>query len=339
MPSPSPLPASVPPLQAPPAAAPGAFFAFASTDVHEYCANLKGWRLTYDQLTPGAFHGALSSVQLPRIEVFREITSRTLRQCGTLGPGTFTLGIPWKAGPAARCNGTTITGADAFLMSFDSEIEFFTPDDFEVRGLSASASMMQAIAGELGLPWPRRQAHAMIGARAREDQVARFRSLLARVEDCPSLRAGIEAGSQAARVFEDALILEALNLVTAGAPLDQPSARVRQRTVDRACALMLAEGAEAKTLLDVCRAVGVSPRKLAYCFRDELGVSPAHYWKVIRLNRARKDLLQAGASGADIYSIASRHGFWHFSQFSQDYKRHFVERPSDTVAKARRRTV
>lgn len=330
-------PLSAPVARSPAAARPAAVFDFASTDVHEYCANLKGWRLTYDQLTPGAFHGALTVVQLPNIEVFRETTSRTLRQCGTLGAGTFTLGIPWNPGPAARCNGTLISGADTFLMSFDSEIEFFTPDDFEVRGLSASVPLLEAIAEDLGLAWPHRRAHAMIGARASEAQVARLRSLLARVQDCPHLRAEIHAGSPAAHALEDMLLVEALTLVTAGAPLAPPSARTRKRTVERACALMLAEGAEAMTLLDVCRAVGVSPRNLAYSFRDELGVSPAHYWKVIRLNRARKDLLHAADSGTDIYSIAARHGFWHFSQFSQDYKRHFVERPSDTVAKARRR--
>lgn len=318
-------------------AARGEFFAFASTDVHEYCANLKGWRLTYDQLTPGAFRGALTAVQLPRIEVFRETTSRTLRQCGTLGPGTFTLGLPWKTGPAARCNGTLVSGADAYIMSFDSEIEFFTPDDFEVRGLSASARLMQEIAEELGLAWPHHHARTMIGARASEPEVRRLRNLLARIEDCPTLRAEIASGSSAARTLEDMLILAALNLAAAGEPLDQPSPRTRKRTVDHACALMLAQDAKAMTLLDVCRAVGASPRKLAYCFRDELGVSPAYYWKVIRLNRARKDLLQSSVAGTDIYSIAARHGFWHFSQFSQDYKRHFVERPSETVAKARRR--
>jgi AraC family ethanolamine operon transcriptional activator len=337
MPSLSPSPDAVPFARARTEAPAAAFFAFASTDVHEYCANLKGWRLSYDQLSPGRFHGALTVVQMPRIEVFRETTSRTLRQCGTLGDGTFTLGIPWSTGPAARCNGAMVSGADTFLMSFDSEIEFFTPDDFEVRGLSASAALLETIAEELGLAWPRRRALPMIAARAHGPQVARFRSLLARVEECPQLRGDIEAGAPAARIIEDALILEALSLVTAGAPLDTGTARARKRTVDRACALMLDDGAEAKTLLDVCRAVGASPRKLAYCFRDELGVSPAQYWKVLRLNRARKALLQSAACGTDIYSVAARHGFWHFSQFSHDYKRHFMERPSDTVAKARRR--
>jgi AraC family ethanolamine operon transcriptional activator len=220
-------------------------------------------------------------------------------------------------------------------MSFDSDIEFFTPDDFEVRGVSASARMMEDLAAALDMPWPRQHAHRMIGARAGQDQVTRLRALLPEAQDFVPLRAEIEAGSLAARTLEDSLLLALLELATQGASLDKPGARTRKRTVDRASDLMLAQDGKSMTLLDVCRAVGVSPRKLAYCFREQLGVSPAQYWKMIRLNRARKDLLAAAQDGTDIYSVAARHGFWHFSQFSHDYKRHFVERPSDTVRKAR----
>jgi AraC family ethanolamine operon transcriptional activator len=138
------------------------------------------------------------------------------------------------------------------------------------------------------------------------------------------------------RSLEDSLLAEVLNLAVASEPI-APSQRERRRTVDRARELMLSVTGKPMTLLDVCREVGASPRKLAYCFRDQLGVTPGTYWKVIRLNRARKDLLDSAPEGTDIYSVAARHGFWHFSQFSQDYKRHFVERPSETVRKARSR--
>jgi len=36
-------------------------------------------------------------------------------------------------------------------------------------------------------------------------------------------------------------------------------------------------------LLALCRAVGASPRKLAYCFQDVLGMSPARYLRLMRL--------------------------------------------------------
>ncbi|MGL1659539.1 helix-turn-helix domain-containing protein, partial [Vibrio parahaemolyticus] len=88
------------------------------------------------------------------------------------------------------------------------------------------------------------------------------------------------------------------NLAIASEPI-AASQRERRRTVDRARDLMLSVTGKPMTLLDVCREVGVSPRKLAYCFRDQLGITPGTYWKVIRLNRTRKDLLDSAPEGTD----------------------------------------
>jgi AraC family ethanolamine operon transcriptional activator len=103
--------------------------------------------------------------------------------------------------------------------------------------------------------------------------------------------------------------------------------------VDRARALMHGSGDRSLSLLEVCKAVGASPRKLGYCFQDVLGTSPMHYWRAMRLNRVRRDLKRG--VGTSVYDVAVQHGFWHFSQFSLDYKRHFSELPSETLRRAR----
>jgi AraC family transcriptional regulator, ethanolamine operon transcriptional activator len=59
-----------------------------------------------------------------------------------------------------------------------------------------------------------------------------------------------------------------------------------------------------------------------------------HYWRAMRLNRVRRDLKRGAETS--IYDVAVQHGFWHFSQFSLDYKRHFCELPSETLRRARR---
>lgn len=313
-------------------------FRYDSTDVHEYGESLKCWSLDYDQISPGAFRGSLSGTRFSRLEVFRETTSRKTRQRGTLGTDCFTLGVPWAETGVTRCNGAAIAGPDTVLLSLDAEIELFTPDDFEVRGLSTSARMMQQLASDMDLEWPRHFQGRALGIRAAPDALVRFKGRLAFVQERMRARRDLDAPSGAERALEDGLLVEALNLVVSGEPL-QLSKDASRRTVDRARDLMLSLEGKSMTLLDVCRQVGASPRKLTYCFREQLGVSPGYYWKVIRLNRARKDLQRAAPDGTDIYSVVARHGFWHLSQFSQDYKRHFVERPSDTVRNARRRMI
>ncbi|WP_376708982.1 helix-turn-helix domain-containing protein [Bradyrhizobium diversitatis] len=139
------------------------------------------------------------------------------------------------------------------------------------------------------------------------------------------------------QALEDALLVEIMDMLPTARPTDPGrSANARKRTVDRARELMHGNGNHSLSLLEVCKAVGASPRKLGYCFQAVLGTSPMHYWRAMRLNRVRRDLKRAGGAGTSIYDVAVQHGFWHFSQFSLDYKRHFAELPSETLRRARR---
>jgi AraC family ethanolamine operon transcriptional activator len=61
-----------------------------------------------------------------------------------------------------------------------------------------------------------------------------------------------------------------------------------------------------------------------------LGTTPIKYLRSLRLNSVRRALRQA-APGVTIQDIASHWGFWHLSQFAQDYKKLFGELPSATL--------
>jgi AraC family ethanolamine operon transcriptional activator len=109
-----------------------------------------------------------------------------------------------------------------------------------------------------------------------------------------------------------------------------PNLERRKKLVDRACELMMGHADEPLTILEVCSRVGTSRRKLNYCFQDVLGTTPIKYLRSLRLNGVRRALRQA-PPGVTIQDIASHWGFWHLSQFAQDYKHLFGELPSDTL--------
>jgi AraC family ethanolamine operon transcriptional activator len=64
-------------------------------------------------------------------------------------------------------------------------------------------------------------------------------------------------------------------------------------------------------------------------FKEHFGVSPKRYLLMSRLSGVRRALLQ-GAQGRSIGQMANEWGFWHMSQFAQDYRRQFGELPSET---------
>lgn len=308
-------------------------FQASSSDVDEHCAALGRWRLSYDQISAGAFRGSFTQLSLPRVEVFREITSQQVRQYGQLGADSFGIGLPWDGDGELSCNGTSAGGAHV-LASIDAEIDMCTPKAFELRGVVASTMLIAELAARLDIELPRSVWHQLRVIEMAEVPVARLRAHLAAIHETITAAPGQFDDPAARQALEDTLLLDIMDMLPTARPSDPGrSTTARRRTVDRARELMHGSGDRSLSLLEVCKAVGASPRKLGYCFQEVVGTSPMHYWRAMRLNRVRRDLKRG--TDASVYDIAVQHGFWHFSQFSLDYKRHFSELPSETLRRAR----
>ncbi|WP_041748319.1 helix-turn-helix domain-containing protein [Bradyrhizobium cosmicum] len=306
-----------------------------STDVDEHCAGLGRWRLSYDQISAGAFRGSFTQLSLPRLEVFREITSQQVRQHGQLGADSFAIGLPWHGDGELSCNGTSARGARV-LASIDAEIDMCTPKAFELRGVVAGTVLIAELAARLDIELPSAVWHQLRVIETKEAPVARLRALLTAIQETITTAPERFDDPVARQALEDALLVEIMDMLpTARASDPGRSSAARRRTVDRARELMHGSGDRSLSILEVCKAVGASPRKLGYCFQEVVGTSPMHYWRAMRLNRVRRDLKRAGDTDVSVYDVAVQHGFWHFSQFSLDYKRHFSELPSETLRRAR----
>jgi AraC family ethanolamine operon transcriptional activator len=133
------------------------------------------------------------------------------------------------------------------------------------------------------------------------------------------------------RQLRDEILMEWLEALPPQVDTSElPTLERRKKLVDRACELMLGHTDEPLSILEVCSRVGTSRRKLNYSFQDVLGTTPVKYLRSLRLNGVRRALRQA-APGVTIQDIASHWGFWHLSQFAQDYKKLFGELPSATL--------
>ena len=92
---------------------------------------------------------------------------------------------------------------------------------------------------------------------------------------------------------------------------------------------------DAIRMQDLCAFTGVRLRTLQRCFSSHFQVSPTEYIKARRLNAARRDLVAADASSRSISAIAMDNGFTHLGRFSVDYRAHFGESPSETLAETK----
>lgn len=85
------------------------------------------------------------------------------------------------------------------------------------------------------------------------------------------------------------------------------------------------------TVPQLCERLHVSRRTLQYCFEDVLDISPMQYLRVIRLNGARRHLRENLSDARTVRDVAADWGFWHFSQFSSDYRKLFGQSPSESL--------
>ena len=83
----------------------------------------------------------------------------------------------------------------------------------------------------------------------------------------------------------------------------------------------------------IARSVNLSPSRLRHLFTGKVGISPMHYVKLIRLERARSLMLESFLTVKEVTNLS---GFGDVSHFVREYKRVFGETPSQTRIGVRR---
>ncbi|MBP0597479.1 helix-turn-helix domain-containing protein [Herbaspirillum sp. LeCh32-8] len=298
-------------------------------DVDEHAHNLTAWEQRYDQITCGAFQGVLDEWQSAGLQIFREGTSRAIRQSCRVWSDAFWFGI--EASPAGmRINGRQV-GADAVMTRpGDCEFELVTPDMHEIYGIVVQRDALLATASRLGceVDWGKLGHAELLNVEHDAlDGCRRHIADLLRVAG--SAGAPGAAGNAALQLRQEAVLVSLLAMLDGGEIEAEAGASLqrRRRIVNDAREYAMAQQEHPVTVPMLCDAVHVSRRTLQYCFEDVLGISPMAYLRSLRLNGVRRALCEGDGRRA-IGDIAAAWGFANFSQFSSDYKKLFGETPS-----------
>ena len=81
----------------------------------------------------------------------------------------------------------------------------------------------------------------------------------------------------------------------------------------------------------VSRQIGVSERTLQVCCWTQLGMSPANYARLHRLQKVHRELRLADPASGHVVDLARRHGFRDLGRFAAVYRDAFGELPSMTL--------
>jgi AraC-like DNA-binding protein len=89
---------------------------------------------------------------------------------------------------------------------------------------------------------------------------------------------------------------------------------------------------------EVAEDLGVTVRALQLGFHKRYGCSPLQYLLARRIELAR-GRLQSPAPGDTVTSVATESGFINLGAFARRYRSRYGENPSDTLSRAKRRSV
>jgi AraC family ethanolamine operon transcriptional activator len=267
------------------------------------------------------------------IQLFREVTNRSVNEEGLMRAGERVLGVPVAMQGQGYYCGRPISRDTVMTMRGGDEFDFRAPERFDVVAVSLPVPVLARYGSDI----ERRDIEAELQntpvIETDKAHVDEFRSFLLAVLESVSRTPTMLQHAAMQKGLEHALLSSVLQVVGRA---DDPgrstvSPTTRHAIVSRAQDYMRTHVEDALTVEDLCRELGVSRRTLQYSFQEVLQLNPVSYLRAMRLNGVRRMLKAADPVRDSVQDIAARWGFWHLSHFAADYRHMFGELPSETL--------
>lgn len=287
------------------------------------------WCTEYVQLVPGLFEGGLFDIDSRGVTIGVENYNLPMEEMFCAPPGKFFY-ARGTVDKGAFCEGQPLDREFGLICAQDMMLNFLARSSYS--GFYVAIEDIQIDLLLTDFDWRanlRKLRWAAVPEQARialDSAVLRFLRHLQSEPDAQML----------ASLTEDVTLAAASILALHGAPTRLPSLDTRAYVFRKAREYILDRIDDQISVAEVCQVLRVSQRTLEYSFIAATNLTPKRYMLTHRLNRVRTEIIRSGGV-SDVIEIAYRHGFNHPSRFAEQYKRHFLELPSDT--KRRRSSV
>ena len=289
--------------------------------IDDQAEQLTGFDQSYQQLDRGTYGGAFLACDDHEVGFFVEHTNRRLGQQGAGPDGVISAVVLLSAPGPTLANGSPFTMDDVLLVGPGGAYEAVIDGGVEPAVFSVSLGTGAAL--------PLRRLSNQQAGRVRRIADAelsrRFRAVAAN-----ALRSwdASEQSVSVPRSVVQALMLELLTTPSAAGGSSHGSIQLYRAARD----VMLDALAEPLSIPEVAARVGTSRRTLEQAFDGCMTVSPARFFKLLRLNNARR-LIESGRHSVSYAATSS--GLHHLGRFSSDYQELFGELPSHTAQRSR----
>ena len=312
---------------------PTAFRVKRTREVDVHARNLDAWYQDYVQTSPGVFQGQVRELFDGPLQAFEEVANCATSQHCRPWQGGVWLGLSVLERPEGlRFMGRPVGGNELMISDGSEPFDLQVPAGHGLYGLVFDPAELLdhvRVRDQIDAP-PARGPGVRVQTLTptqRYRLVGLMREVLRGLEADP----GALHHEASRRSLREALfsVLGDTLMPDGQADAVTPRQQRRQDVVRRVRELVTEQPQEYLGVERLCEALHITRRTLQNCFQDSLGISPASYLRLVRLNAVRRELRDADADQT-IGDVAARWGFWHMGHFSHDYKALFGETPSNT---------
>ena len=292
------------------------------------------WQAQFDQLSSGPFRSTMRYLQLGSLIFYTQSWNQRINCTACPPPGFLMIGGPINAKSEVTWCGEHLNWQRIAFEAGGNEIEFSTSAIGNHMVLLVPYDILKQFVDE-GI------FQQLLKPRHTYTCSATFRTLYMNqlLKILEELQTG--ACDQPSAQSTKALIFEIMTGLaeefsrpgnTATRPVTTKRARAMRRVVEYT---RTHDGLT--PVPQLAGIAGVSQRTLEYTFKDQFGLSPVQFVRILHMNRSRELLMEAEPGSKSIRDIANQCGFRHHGRFSIEYRKLFGELPSQTLRQARAR--
>ena len=297
-------------------------------DFEEFRYIFGQWGGRFQQTSRGAFLGEARLYAGKSLRAFHADTNQAIFTRG-LDASDFTTVIPINAGNAAtHWRGRKLAIGQLLIKGPDVEYYNQTMRNTVIRGLLVPVRTIEQIAGEAAEVLIGKRSFSAIALRPEKTAMRRFEFYLGALLDPEQSK----QGNDRSRLEQSCLsgLAECLVDPKASDGVDILHS-TKLELLNGALEVMHQRLADTLNSKLLCDELQVNARWLRRVFKEAFGAGPVAFYRLMRLNKARRNLKSARGSEETVAEIARRYGFNRLGTFADEYRRQFGELPSETL--------
>jgi AraC-like DNA-binding protein len=287
---------------------------------------------------PGAFRAQMTSILLSHVRL-SHVEERLARTAFvTLASATTRVLLPVTHG-SVSCGGVALSEGHILTHGAGSGIHERVAGPVAWRDILIASRHLSGV----GRGLPRARLNVPAAVRLWLPPAARLHKLSALHARATRLTESRPRKSRSAQVPHDleqeliGLLIECLSF----ASIDTDASDISQNIeiVARFEKTMRAHGGQILKVPTICRQLGVDERNLRRFCQSQLGLSPARYLRLRRMQLVHRVLQDPESLTATVEQVARGHGFSQLGRFAASYRVLYGELPSATLRRTQGKTM